>query len=144
MKTHQNNFHREALQDLTSKFVKFTNEGYIPEEYRTLFEYFKIHYKNSNKGIKGRGKARKIAARENRGACRKAVNSSKIAARQSRQFSQEPMYAIANDHSHMVNNVPRTTNFGPIFPVDGHSPNGGHMLYQDEHARQMAFSERLY
>lgn len=143
MKTHQNNFHKEALQDLTSKFVKFTTEGYIPEEYRTLFDYFKLHYKNSNKGIKGRGKARKIAARETRTASRKA-SSSKAVTQESRQPSQEPIYTMTSSHSHMVNNIPRTSNFGPAFAVDSHNPNPGHMLYQDEHARQMGFGERLY
>lgn len=33
----------------------------VPEEERELFEYFAKLYKNSNKGIKGRGKDRKIA-----------------------------------------------------------------------------------
>lgn len=36
----------------------------IPEADRDLFEYFATHYKNSNKGIKGRGKARTVAERK--------------------------------------------------------------------------------
>ena len=34
----------------------------MPSEDRDLWEYFSELYKNSNKGIKGRGKGRKIAA----------------------------------------------------------------------------------
>jgi hypothetical protein len=43
--------------------IKFQADGYIPEDYRELIQYFQSHYKNSNKGIKGRGKARKVAGR---------------------------------------------------------------------------------
>lgn len=136
MKTHQNNFHKEALLDLTSKFVKFSTESYIPEEYRTLFEYFKMHYKNSNKGIKGRGKARKIAGgKEGRSSPRKAT-SPKAEPRQSQQPSQESMYAVTSGHGQMVNNIPRAGNFAPVFTVDGHNHNG---LYEDEDGRQIAF-----
>ncbi|UNI15361.1 DNA-binding transcription factor [Purpureocillium takamizusanense] len=61
MKIHQNKFHKETLQGLTSLFVKFSLKSEVPEEYQELFEYFSVHYKNSNKGIKGRGKGRWVA-----------------------------------------------------------------------------------
>ncbi|KAK4072413.1 transcriptional regulator family: C2H2 zinc finger [Trichoderma harzianum] len=63
MKTHQNNFHKPTLQKLTQMFVQFSEHGEVPENYHDLFEYFQKHYKNSNKGIKGRGKTRAVAAR---------------------------------------------------------------------------------
>lgn len=44
-------------------FVQFSEQGQVPEAYHELFEYFQKHYKNSNKGIKGRGKTRAVAAR---------------------------------------------------------------------------------
>lgn len=47
------------------RFAAWYQQGGIPEEYRELNEYFKIHYKNSNKGVKGRGKSRVVARREN-------------------------------------------------------------------------------
>jgi hypothetical protein len=50
--------------ELTTKFVGFAKQGRVPEEYRTLQDFFTEHFKNSNKGIKGRGKARKVACRE--------------------------------------------------------------------------------
>jgi hypothetical protein len=49
---------------LTAKFVGFAKQGWVPEEYRKLQDFFTEHFKNSNKGIKGRGKARKVARRE--------------------------------------------------------------------------------
>ncbi|KAL7816427.1 hypothetical protein V8C44DRAFT_288138 [Trichoderma aethiopicum] len=63
MKTHQNNFHKQTLQKLTHMFVRFSEHGEVPREYQDLFEYFQKHYKNSNKGVKGRGKTRAVAAR---------------------------------------------------------------------------------
>ncbi|KAK7421776.1 DNA-binding transcription factor [Neonectria punicea] len=65
MKTHQNNFHKTTLKILTTRFAQMLSSGEdIPEDDRELFEYFATHYKNSNKGIKGRGKARAIAERK--------------------------------------------------------------------------------
>ncbi|KAI5461301.1 hypothetical protein BGZ63DRAFT_232140 [Mariannaea sp. PMI_226] len=67
MKTHQNNFHKQTLKVLTAKFAHMLNCGHeIPENDRDLFEYFATHYKNSNKGIKGRGKARTVAERKSK------------------------------------------------------------------------------
>ncbi|KAL7755461.1 hypothetical protein ACKLNR_014559 [Fusarium oxysporum f. sp. zingiberi] len=61
MKTHQNNFHKKTLKKLTTKFAKIIASGKeVSEADRELFEYFATHYKNSNKGVKGRGKARKL------------------------------------------------------------------------------------
>jgi hypothetical protein len=50
--------------ELTAKFVGFAKQGWVPEEYRKLQDFFTEHFKNSNKGIKGRGKARKVACRQ--------------------------------------------------------------------------------
>ncbi|KFA81725.1 hypothetical protein S40288_05986 [Stachybotrys chartarum IBT 40288] len=47
MKTHQNHFHSNELQQITALFVKYATAEVIPEEHRELFEYFKQHYKNS-------------------------------------------------------------------------------------------------
>ncbi|KAH8128235.1 hypothetical protein LI328DRAFT_164380 [Trichoderma asperelloides] len=63
MKTHQNNFHKATLKKLIALFVQFSEEGEVPEAYRELFDYFQKHYKNSNKGVKGRGKTRAVTAR---------------------------------------------------------------------------------
>ncbi|RFU76694.1 zinc finger, c2h2-type integrase, dna-binding [Trichoderma arundinaceum] len=68
MKTHQNNFHKPTLQNLTAMFVQFSQHGEVPEAYHDLFDYFQKHYKNSNKGVKGRGRTRAVAARGSEGA----------------------------------------------------------------------------
>ena len=44
------------------KFASITDREAVPDADKDLWEYFSELYKNSNKGIKGRGKGRKIAA----------------------------------------------------------------------------------
>ncbi|OAA40338.1 Zinc finger, C2H2-type/integrase, DNA-binding protein [Metarhizium rileyi] len=131
MKTHQNNFHKETLKDLTSMFIKFAQLGEVPEEHQDLFDYFREHYKNSNKGIKGRGKARTVAVRKPKGVSHQSAGAVPMMAS---QFSHPPMSNSAAAY------VPR--HFGMFESEPDHATNG--MLYEDEHARQMAFANRLY
>ncbi|KAF2715167.1 zinc finger protein-like protein OZF [Pleomassaria siparia CBS 279.74] len=67
LKSHQNKFHANTLRYLTSKFAVIRAGQYVSEADRELFEYFASLYKNSNKGIKGRGKDRRISAAPNAG-----------------------------------------------------------------------------
>ncbi|KAH3686080.1 hypothetical protein WICPIJ_002939, partial [Wickerhamomyces pijperi] len=57
LKAHQNRFHLETLNRLTSRLAEIDpNSEDIGEEERELLNYFAELYKNSNRGIKGRGK----------------------------------------------------------------------------------------
>lgn len=126
MKTHQNNFHKETLKGLTGLFINFARTGEIPEDQRELFEYFKEHYKNSNKGVKGRGKARTVAARK--------PKSQKAAAAQAHiaHIPQQPLPAHPGyDMSHA----------GYVMFEPQHN---GAMLYDDDQSRHLGFTDRLY
>ncbi|KAK0747309.1 hypothetical protein B0T21DRAFT_405948 [Apiosordaria backusii] len=57
LKTHQNKFHEETIKRLTTT----TDLSTVTCEDKKLFEYLSSLYKNSNKGIKGRGKRRNVA-----------------------------------------------------------------------------------
>ena len=59
--THQNKAHKNTLRRLTILFSEVARKGGVPEEHQELFDYFRLHFKNSNKGIRGRGKARTVA-----------------------------------------------------------------------------------
>ena len=65
--SHQNKFHTETLQVLAIRFASLREGDAMSEADRELWEYFSTLYKNSNKGIKGRGKDRRIAAVERDG-----------------------------------------------------------------------------
>lgn len=63
LKAHMNKFHKDTLARLS---MHFTNQNYedeyeISKEEVELGEYFRSLYKNCNKGIKGRGKGRRVA-----------------------------------------------------------------------------------
>ncbi|KAF2966811.1 hypothetical protein GQX73_g6734 [Xylaria multiplex] len=56
LKTHQNNYHKEELRELELKFANMRSVAEMTEADRELWDYFLTVHKNSNKGIKGRGK----------------------------------------------------------------------------------------
>ncbi|RMZ87800.1 hypothetical protein DV736_g4979, partial [Chaetothyriales sp. CBS 134916] len=56
LKAHMNKFHKETLARLSDHFATADET----EEDRHLKAYFQELYKNSNKGIKGRGKGRRV------------------------------------------------------------------------------------
>lgn len=58
MKSHQNRFHLETVMYLTKRMADLDSTQTISEEEKTLLDYFASVYKNSNKGIKGRGKSK--------------------------------------------------------------------------------------
>lgn len=62
LKSHQNKFHASTLRYLTQKFATIHPGDWVSNEDKDLWEYFASLYKNSNKGIKGRGKDRRISA----------------------------------------------------------------------------------
>ncbi|KAL9078087.1 MAG: hypothetical protein Q9157_002998 [Trypethelium eluteriae] len=62
LKSHQNKFHTAALRTLTQKFANIREGDSVSAADKDLWEYFATLYKNSNKGIKGRGKDRRINA----------------------------------------------------------------------------------
>lgn len=59
--SHQNKFHASTLHNLTQRFSQLGENGPASSADRALWEYFADLYKNSNKGIKGRGKDRRIS-----------------------------------------------------------------------------------
>jgi|SRR5690242_4105906 len=60
--SHQNKFHAATLRYLAQKFATINPGDYVTQADKELWEYFASLYKNSNKGIKGRGKDRRISA----------------------------------------------------------------------------------
>ncbi|KAH6667752.1 putative asparagine-rich zinc finger protein AZF1 [Halenospora varia] len=62
LKSHQNKFHFATIRDLTSRFASIKDGDIVHAADKELWEYFANLYKNSNKGIKGRGKDRKVGS----------------------------------------------------------------------------------
>lgn len=63
LKKHMNDFHAEALGALTARFAESEARGGGKEGMEDqLLEYFRGLYRNTNKGIRGRRKGRKVAS----------------------------------------------------------------------------------
>jgi hypothetical protein len=61
LKSHQNKFHAGTIRRLKERFEKIEEGDVVQEWEKVLWEYFVGLYKNCNKGIKGRGKDRRIS-----------------------------------------------------------------------------------
>lgn len=61
LKSHQNKFHVETIRRLKTRFETFREGDVVDAWDKEMWEYFAGLYKNCNKGIKGRGKDRKIS-----------------------------------------------------------------------------------
>ncbi|PVH67478.1 hypothetical protein DL98DRAFT_443518 [Cadophora sp. DSE1049] len=62
LKSHQNKFHIDTIRNLTAKFASIKDGDIVHAGDKELWEYFANLYKHSNKGIKGRGKDRKVGS----------------------------------------------------------------------------------
>ncbi|GAD99324.1 hypothetical protein CIMG_02603 [Paecilomyces variotii No. 5] len=62
LKSHQNKFHATTIRNLTTKFASMREGEPMTPQDRELWEHFAELYKHSNKGIKGRGKDRRISS----------------------------------------------------------------------------------
>lgn len=61
LKSHQNKFHVETIRRLKSRFDNLQPGDSVDQWEKEMWEYFVNLYKNCNKGIKGRGKDRRIS-----------------------------------------------------------------------------------
>lgn len=63
LKSHQNKFHLPTLNRLTQTLAELSGEklASLSDSQKDLLEYFRNLYKNSNKGIRGRGKGKRVA-----------------------------------------------------------------------------------
>lgn len=68
LKAHQNKFHTETVNSIIARLKFYGTSVHswsmLPPEETSLLKYFSDLYKNSNRGIKGRGKDSKIAKAE--------------------------------------------------------------------------------
>jgi hypothetical protein len=66
LKSHQNKFHVETIRRLKQRFETIKEGDVVDSWEKEMWEYFGSLYKNCNKGIKGRGKDRRISTTSRR------------------------------------------------------------------------------
>ncbi|KDN60024.1 hypothetical protein CSUB01_10714 [Colletotrichum sublineola] len=64
LKNHQNKYHEKTLMEITDWIVSISDVDALSDGQRELYWYFANLYKNSNKGIKGRGKGCRVSKRD--------------------------------------------------------------------------------
>jgi hypothetical protein len=58
--SHQNNYHRDAIEAFNAKLAAIVDKNMISEEDKEMARYIADVHNLANKGIKGRGKGRKV------------------------------------------------------------------------------------
>ncbi|KAI5286918.1 hypothetical protein KEM52_001822 [Ascosphaera acerosa] len=96
LKSHQNKFHAQTLRELTVRFATITDTRHMSPEDKELWVYFASLYKNSNKGIKGRGKDRRVSTVRR---CYTAASSSvSVSSTEEEAQMQNSMYMTADQY----------------------------------------------
>jgi hypothetical protein len=171
IQSHQNKFHINALKNLTAKFATITDTAKVSEADRDLWEYFATLYKNSNKGIKGRGKDRKVGAvSQSPTSTVPSHHPAQHAPTPIRPHHHSPIHGLSHPGSLAAYSVTRSNGPGPsiivnvgnmpsnsrdahgnydMFDMDddhstGASSSAGGAMYEDDHSRSLAFSDRMY
>lgn len=68
LKAHQNRFHQQTLNELTRQLADLGGDlQSLPPDERELLEHFRQLYKNSNRGIRGRGRRKPVEVTEGAG-----------------------------------------------------------------------------
>ncbi|KAI0898035.1 hypothetical protein F4806DRAFT_494768 [Annulohypoxylon nitens] len=133
LKTHHNRFHKDDIIELTMKFKNLPPGDEIPEEDKKLFKHFAELYKNSNKGIKGRGPNRTVSPKHMTGKHQGSITSGL------HQYPVQPplvphqMYRLPPQHS-----LPCPDSYGNI-SMSRHGSQGSIVIPRDHHAPYGAY-----
>lgn len=92
LKTHHNNTHKDALNKYMARLQEGVTIDQLPASERELFEYFCKLYKNSNRGIRGRGKGTKTI-------CEKAVDEPGSAGHSPPPMLKNPLSTVSSTAS---------------------------------------------
>jgi len=161
IQSHQNKFHANTIRYLTQKFSTFREGDQVSTQDKEMWEYFANLYKNSNKGIKGRGKDRRISTTLSPGstsssfpsgysftpngapAMSRATTNGSIQGNPSDRSSRSSSYASAHAHQ-----IPDIQHHHPQNSHQQHSlrtPHQGFQTYDDQPAyNNTVFPERRY
>ncbi|OTA87652.1 hypothetical protein M434DRAFT_15354 [Hypoxylon sp. CO27-5] len=125
LKTHHNSFHKETIKVLTMKFQSLSPGEELSEEDRKLFAHFAELYKNSNKGIKGRGPNRTVTPKHQSPSTPSAPQQ--FSAQHPPLVQQQQMYRLPPHHG-----LPCSENFsGCSIPRDQHPAYGSYDMDQE-------------
>jgi hypothetical protein len=140
--SHQNKFHAVTLKYLTQKFATISPGDYVSQADKELWEYFASLYKNSNKGIKGRGKDRRISAVLSSASTHPSSYTSMPMASMHRSFSGSYEHNGSDRSSRSSSMSTNTSNHRPEHNYDFNAPIQNGYQTQGTGYDDMVFPER--
>ncbi|KAK4219524.1 putative C2H2 transcription factor [Rhypophila decipiens] len=159
LKSHQNKFHSTTLEALINKFAT-VKPSEVSDEDKELWAYFADLYKNSNKGIKGRGKHHKVKLLPQLSATSSMLPHShappyhglpQILNTPQPFYQSLPPHGMFNIASYGRGRTHHYSNGRDsqydMFETEDDSVTGSgasSTAYEDDHHREMAFSDRMY
>lgn len=99
LKAHHNAAHKQLVTNFAARLASGASREDLPQHEREMFDYFCELYKNSNRGIRGRGKGTKtIAVREPASPAPRGVSSPSPGASNQRQREEQHLQQQQQDH----------------------------------------------
>ncbi|KAL2878154.1 DNA-binding transcription factor [Colletotrichum sp. CLE4] len=109
LKNHQNKYHEKTLMEMTDWIVSISDIDGLSDDQREMYWYFANLYKNSNKGIKGRGKDRRVSNRVSKSRTapssypvKRVPNPASLAAYSSKRLPPPEQYMQHHQHGYEV------------------------------------------
>ena len=153
LKSHMNKFHVETLKGLTASWESEAKEGGNEGGEDELLEYFRSLYRNANKGIKGRGKGRRVAPIHNTGSTATSPPSLSSSTSSLSSLTSLPLSPLSSTSSY-TDGIPAHLNIRMGAGMEMEMFGGGlcasslGSLYEvgtyEEEGGKLAFGDRMY
>ncbi|KAK0376174.1 hypothetical protein CLIM01_06492 [Colletotrichum limetticola] len=140
---HQNKYHEKTLMEMTDWIVSISDIDGLSDDQREMYWYFANLYKNSNKGIKGRGKDRRVSNRVSKSRTapssypvKRVPNPASLAAYSSKRLPPPEQYMQHHQHGYEVYDTDMDQSSSASSPrYDGIPPAyRDRMYHQSSHA----------
>ncbi|KAI1099882.1 hypothetical protein F4804DRAFT_66947 [Jackrogersella minutella] len=132
LKTHHNTFHKHTIKELTKKFKTLNSGDELSEDDRKLFNLFAELYKNSNKGIKGRGTNR-FGTPKIQGPVTPNTHHqypAQLPLAQHQMYRLPAQHGLSCSNNYKTRGMPRHGSQGSIDPRDHHAAYGSYEMDQ--------------
>ncbi|KUI62600.1 Asparagine-rich zinc finger protein AZF1 [Cytospora mali] len=142
MKNHINGFHKKTLQEIRYRLANWSENDRLSEEDKELFAHYLMVYKNSNKGVKGRGKSDKV--KDEPEAARAALEGRRETTQQMTPVSPDPsnMGAVAYSRPQFYEQQqhhPHNQHFQGLPPPASHHQASHYAQMPMHHAQQQSY-----
>ncbi|KAK4118374.1 hypothetical protein N657DRAFT_628563 [Parathielavia appendiculata] len=162
LKAHQNMDHVAEIEAFNSKLAGAKDKSMLSEEDKEMAKYLDDLYNLANKGIKGRGKGRKVMRVPITSPATSPINTAHAFSNWHIAQQQQPtQQGLSNPVAHSLSGPPML--FGPLSNTREPSSHGGYGMdsdrlsdanrvhgstlvihaYEDEHGQELAFGVRM-